>query len=427
MTAAATPSVATDETKVPADFGDYPRHVRDGWSWPRFLNFEWARFLTWILHSTVTRVKLHGIAGLPKWGPYLLLPNHTTSADPFLITAPIGRPCHYMASVAVLRLPVIGWWLRQLGAFAKIKYIKDKESMQITQRLWDAGQIITIFPEGRRSWDGQTQRIAPGIGRLIKRLDARVVYARAKNGYLFQPRWAKYPRYIPMEIEYDGPHHYGEGWSEEAIAAQVNAKLQVQHGIAPGQRAWGWRMAHGLPNLLWACPKCSALEGLQVDPKDGDRVRCGACGAGWRIDAATELHPDDGGPALSVGAAYHAQLERFGVPPRGPASAGLPAGVVLQSKHGRIARVPRGGKPFTVAEGAPTLTEQALELRGPDGAVRWQAALSDMETISIEVGNRVQLRIQGELFDLDPGGESILKWGHFLLGWRSPGHPVEVG
>lgn len=427
MSAADTPHLPTDETKVAADFGAYPKRARDGWSWPRFLNFQWARLLTWILHTTVTRVRLRGIPGLPKWGPYLLLPNHTTSADPFLITAPIGRPCNYMASVAVLRIPVMGWWLGKLGAFPKIKYIKDKDSMLTTQRLWDEGQIITIFPEGRRSWDGQTQRIAPGIGRLIKRLDARVVYARAKNGYLFQPRWAKYPRYVPMEIEYDGPHHYDAGWSEEAIAAQVQAKLQVEHGIAPGARAFGWRMAHGLPNLLWACPDCSVLEGLQVDPRDGDRVRCGACGAAYRIDAAALLHPEAGGPPRSVGEVYRAQLQRFGSPPRAPASASMPPGVVLQAKQGRLSRVQRGGKPTPVAEGAPTLTAEALELRGADGRPVWRVALTELETISIEVGNHVQLRIHGELYDLDPGGESVLKWGHFLLGWRSPGEAVEVG
>ena len=425
MPNATAPAVATDATLVAADYGGYPKRPRDGWSWPRFLNFQWARLLTWVLHTAITRVKLHGVSGLPQWGPYLLLPNHTTSADPFLITAPIGRPCNYMASAAVLRIPVMGWWLRKLGAFPKIKYIKDKESMETTQRLWDEGQIITIFPEGRRSWDGQTQPIAAGIGRLIKRLDARVVYARAKNGYLFQPRWAKYPRYVPMEIEYDGPHHYGDDWSEADITAQVQAKLHVDHGLIPGRRAWGWRMAWGLPDLLWACPTCGALDGLKVDPNDGDRVRCRACRGGWRVDAGAMLHPETGGAALPVRVHYRAQLARFGYPPRSPAH---PEGeVVLSAPRGAVSRVPRGAKAIRLAEGQPTLTMHAVELRGPDGAPLWRAALTDLQSISIEVGNRVQMRVGGELFDLEVGDESVLKWGHFMLGWQRPGEVVEVG
>jgi 1-acyl-sn-glycerol-3-phosphate acyltransferase len=103
----------------------------------------------------------------------------------------------YMAAAGLLRIPILGSWLRALGSFPKMKYVKDPASMATTQALWDQDQLITIFPEGRRTWDGDPTEVSDGIGRLIQRLDARVVFATLENAYLMHPRWARYPRRVP--------------------------------------------------------------------------------------------------------------------------------------------------------------------------------------------------------------------------------------
>jgi 1-acyl-sn-glycerol-3-phosphate acyltransferase len=415
------------ETRVAPDFGGHPALPRAGWSWPRVLNWHLARVLTFLLDRLMLRMEVRGVDTVPRDGPFLLLPNHTTFLDPFVVTAPLGRPCTYMASVALLRVPLLGWWLAKLGAFPKIKYVKDRDAMATMQRLWDEGNVVTIFPEGRRCWDGETLPLQPGMGRLIKRLDAKVVYARLHNAYLFQPRWAKYPRYVPLEIDYDGPHHYGPEWTDEALDAEVQGRIRAHQRLRPGMKVFGWRMAHGLPALLWSCPACRALEALEVDARDGDKVRCRACRAGWRVDAESLLHPDAGGPVESVGAHYRAQLRHFGAPPTPDPALLAREGVVLRGAQGAIRRVQKKGRPALVAAGEVTLTPQALELRGPDGQPTWARPLSALETISIEVGNRVQLRVDGELHELDVGGRSLLLWGHFLLAWKRPGEEVLVG
>lgn len=69
--------------------------------------------------------------------------------------------------------------------------------------------------------DLKARRPSDGIGRLIKRLDAPVVFARILGGHLVQPRWADEPRWVPVHVEYEGP----VTWSADAICGPARFAL----------------------------------------------------------------------------------------------------------------------------------------------------------------------------------------------------------
>ena len=194
--------------------------------------WRWASFrLAWwtisILDFIWWRSRARGQEGLPRDGSYLLLPNHATGLDPWLLSVALWRPLSFMASAQSLTHPIFGSMLKAMGAFPKVKYVKDKSSMKAMTDLYDNGQVVTIFPEGRRSWDGHLLKIHPGIGRTIKRMKARVVFCRMPANTFLQPRWAKYPRWVPIDCEYVGPLTYPDELSAEEITADVERRLQI--------------------------------------------------------------------------------------------------------------------------------------------------------------------------------------------------------
>jgi 1-acyl-sn-glycerol-3-phosphate acyltransferase len=394
----------------------------------RYLGYRITRMQTKTLGALWSNYTAFNAECIPKDGPFLLLPNHTTFLDPFLIGSQCPRPMHYMASAALLRIPILGPYLSFLGAFPKIKYVKDRDAMGTVQKLWDREQGILIFPEGRRSWDGRTLPILPGIARLIRRLNARVVFARCLSSYLFQPRWAAWPRRVPVHIEFDGPYEFPAEWSDEELVRAVERGIATEPRLPKGGPNQGFRLAHGLPALLWACPVCLQLESVKLDPDHGDRIHCLSCRSAWRVGVDTSLQGEKNAPDSTVSRAWRDIQARYGFPPAADPGVFQSEGVALRGPVGRILEVPPGGrKALPVAEGAPTLTASHLELRDQTGAVRWSVALSELLAVSIEVGNRVQLRTEGGLFDLEPGGESILKWGHFIKAWTQPGQVTEAG
>ncbi len=410
------------------DLAHLARHPRPtyGLSVYRWLVYRLTWHLVAFLHSIWWRVRPSGHENLPKDGPYLILPNHTMSLDPWILAYALYRPMQFMASAQSLTVPILGPMLKAMGAFPKVKYVKDVSSMRYMTDLYDNGQVVTIFPEGRRSWDGHTLKIMPGIGRTILRMNARIVIARMYGNYFMQPRWAKYPRWVPTDIEYEGPITYPADMSPDEVTADIQARLQTPPRLRAGARTWGFRIAEGLTKFLWACPQCFTLEGLVVTGAKRDHVACRSCGSRWRLDIETRLHPSDGTASITVRDAFKKLDAHFGTQPVQDKTIAETSGVVLQDAHARVFMVPRKAKKKMVAQGALRLRAGELEVVA-HGETLWSVPLADLVAVSVELGSRTQIRTEDALYELDVPGGSVLKWGHFLKRWRFPEDPEPVG
>lgn len=369
---------------------------------PTILLFRWNRY--WI-------------QGFPRRGGTLLLANHTSALDPVWIGYWIWRRISFMASAHLLRLPYIGATLLWCGCFPKEKFIKDRDSMKVLQQRYDAGDVITIFPEGERTWDGRPGVVLPGIGRLIKRLNAQVVNVRILNGHLFHPRWAKYPRFVPIRLEYNPVMRVNAEDTPEQLAARVADEIRIDHEAIRAPRfSWGWRLAHGLENYLWACPHCFAVGGLKLDLSDGDRIGCHACDAVWRVDVSARMNPVSG-PAelMSVPTAFDRMAAHFGPRPVVDSQAWEAWGEVLSVEGARLLLIDpeRGRTPLGVGR----LLAHRDGLRW-EGDSQVEIPWTELRTVSMEVADTLQIRHGDRLIRVNPGADSTLKWGYFLRQWR---------
>lgn len=390
---------------------------------PRLSQRVTWRSLSVVFTGTVrplARVSATGQEHLPRREPYLLLANHVSFLDPFAAAYFARRRVHFMASAHWFDIPRLDTLLDLVGAFPKMKFTRDPRAMELLNDWYRAGEVVSIFPEGRRSWDGHTVPIRPRIGRVIRRLDCTVVFCRILTGHYHQPRWATYPRWAPFRMAYSEPVRFPAHMDEAEIDAAVQEGISVDPDQVPAPRlAWGWRLAWGLPNYLWACPRCFAVEGLRVDRahRPGDRVSCRRCGATWRVDVASRLHPVTPGlEGTTVARAARALWRHFGDPPRA-APPDAPPGVVLRDP-GAVWAVDRGGARRPVGTGVLELTESHLRLR-EGGSTRWQVVLADLGAVSVEANTVLQVRPPGALVRLDVGEASVVKWQSFILKYRA--------
>lgn len=368
-----------------------------------------------LLMATIWRGRFINREKLPKEEPYLLLPNHTSMLDPFWAGACLGRGVRAMASSSLLNTPFLGAYLKMCGCFPKMKYTKDKGSMETLQRLYEDGYVILVFPEGNRCWNGETAPIGAGIGRLIKRLNCKVVYARLNTAYLIKPRWARYSRSLPVEVEYDGPYTYDESLSAEDILADVQEKLTVTPGLSAPGKVKGKKMAVGLPNYLWACPNCFSMDTLAVEGKAKNHVACSSCESTWELDVFSILHGEED---WSVADAFRRIENHFGMPPIASSDRFESEKIALENVNTKLLFIPRGkNKPEVRAEGALQIHQDGLRIMDGEEQI-WQAGFKDILGISMEFGNLLHFRVDGELFRLDLGQDSPPKWDHFLRKWR---------
>ena len=360
------------------------------------------------------RVRLRDMDKLPKTEPYLLLGNHSCMFDPFWAGIYVPRGIKSMASAAVLNVPYLGVWLKLCGCFPKMKYTKDRNSMRLLQENYEAGYPILLFPEGNRSWDGRIGPVSKGIGRLIKRLGCKVVFVRLPTACLFQPRWAVYPRWVPIEVQYDGPYEYGEDWSVDAIWQDVIQKITVEPKIVGNPRTFGFRMAHGLPKYLWACPSCFVLDGLTVSSDNGNCVECKHCSKVWELTVENKMLGEN---EMTVATAFDRIAQHFGDNPKIDEDSFDKTGVALSCPEATILkRNTDTNKMETFHKGTLELTVEGLKITTPNDV--WQVPHEEITGISVEIANLLQFRIDGVAHRIVTPSQSSLLWHFFLMGWQ---------
>ena len=386
-------------------------------------------FLLPVVFGPLFRYRVAGRGRVPKTGPVLILPNHTSALDPWWVGYHAQRPAWYMASSQLFRMKALGWFIGLQGAFPKQKFVRDQAAIDKVHDLIANDQVVVLFPEGSRTFDGRNEHVRPGIGGFIRELGyPTVVFCRIQSGHLWRPRWAKRARWLPLYLEYSEPFDFS-GHDDAEILEVVRREIRIDGDrfIEQGFDApvWGRRIADGLDAYLWACPSCLEPEHLEVTP-DGTGIACSACGADWELKLTNELVAR-GGPAqpLTVSKAYDRIEATYGKPPVLDRDRFERTGIVLSGKA-RIGRVGDSTETELVAEGELRLTADALAVFHGDEQA-WRLPLDELRAASLEIGNILQLRrLSGELYQLDPHDKSTLLWAHFITPWnrRARGKPV---
>ena len=325
-----------------------------------------------------------------------------------------------MASAAVLNVPYLGTWLRLCGCFPKMKYTKDRNSMRLLQENYEAGYPILLFPEGNRSWDGRLGPVGKGIGRLIKRLKCKVVFVTLPTASLFQPRWAVYPRWVPIEVQYNGPFEYDENASVDDVWKDVVEKITVVPKISGNPRTFGFRMAYGLPKYLWACPNCFTLDSLKISEQNGDCIECEHCASSWELTVENKMLGDN---EMTVSTAFDRIAAHFGDNPTVNKEHFEQTGVALTCPDATILkRNTDTNKMKTFHKGTLEITAEGLKISSADQ--EWQVLHKDITGISVEIANLLQFRIDGVAHRIVTPGQSSLMWHFFLKGWQAKPDPV---
>lgn len=127
--------------------------------------------LLWLLFG----LRVEGREHVPASGPLLVVANHLNNADPFLLSVAVPRPVCYMAKIELFRVPVLGWMIRQFGAFPIDRGAADREAIKRALALLAAGHTVGVFPEGTRSRTASMSRGLLGLGLLVARSEATVL------------------------------------------------------------------------------------------------------------------------------------------------------------------------------------------------------------------------------------------------------------
>ncbi|APW60694.1 lysophospholipid acyltransferase family protein [Paludisphaera borealis] len=174
-----------------------------------------------------------GRRNMPATGGVMLVSNHLSYLDVFLLGNGIERPLNYVAR-STLFLPILGPLIRSVGAFPIQREGMGASGMKETLKRLRAGGIVTLFPEGTRSPDGEIAPLKAGIALLVARAGVPVVPAGIAGTFRAWPRGRLFPIPRPIRIHFGPPiyPHDLEGLDPRAVTALIHDRISACVEIA---------------------------------------------------------------------------------------------------------------------------------------------------------------------------------------------------
>jgi 1-acyl-sn-glycerol-3-phosphate acyltransferase len=128
-----------------------------------------AYFISRILYKIILKLffkfEVTGRKNIPKKGPFIMVANHVSNADP----AVMGVACHtapitFLAKRELFDIPLFGLWFKAVGCIPIERFSGSSAPLKKVLKKLKGRGALGIFPEGRRSRDGNLQEPQPGIG-----------------------------------------------------------------------------------------------------------------------------------------------------------------------------------------------------------------------------------------------------------------------
>ncbi len=197
------------------------------------------KFLWWILQQIAQvifilyfRFRSTGKEKIDSTKGGLLLLNHQSFLDPLLAGVSLSRPVCYLARNSLFKIPILGWFLKNVYVIPIDRTAASSESMKKAISKIKEGHLVGIFPEGTRSSDGNLQRIKPGFIAIAKRSNVPVYPVAVSGSINAMPRNSLFIWPKKVMVVYGDPftveevEHLCKKENKQEFINQVEDRLQ---------------------------------------------------------------------------------------------------------------------------------------------------------------------------------------------------------
>ncbi|MBQ4581140.1 MAG: 1-acyl-sn-glycerol-3-phosphate acyltransferase [Clostridia bacterium] len=139
-----------------------------------------------VLLKTILPVKYHGKENLNNLdAPYIMMGNHTTMLDPFMMAVAAPRyQIRFIGKKELWKIKPFAWFANQIRAIPVDRHNTDMEAMRACMRVTREGHVLGIFPEGTRHHKGLMTELESGVAMIAlrSRVPLVPVYIAGKLG-----------------------------------------------------------------------------------------------------------------------------------------------------------------------------------------------------------------------------------------------------
>ena len=233
----------------------------------------------------------------PPKGPFLVIANHATIKDFLIVMLSLyPRLLNAVTAYKYFYQRPLNKFLPVMGCIPKNQFDRDIRAIFAIKAILKRGDRVLMFPEGRCSIDGAFAGINKTTGKLVKNLGVPVISCYIEGAYTCMPHWRKGFRAGRERITIS--RLFSEEETKTLTADEINEAIVTRlNGVdtpppkKPVRTLSARRLAEGLHNILYWCPKCGSE--FKMETK-GNTIHCTSCGNSAVIDRTAALTPTTG-------------------------------------------------------------------------------------------------------------------------------------
>jgi 1-acyl-sn-glycerol-3-phosphate acyltransferase len=196
----------------------------------------WYRIVQWnfsTLLASLAGLRATGRGNIPDQGSLMLVSNHLSHLDVLVLGILLKRPLNYVARSTLFFWP-LGVLIRSLGAFPIQRDGIGAQGLKETLKRLRSGGIVTLFPEGTRTRDGELAELKAGIALLAAKAKVPILPAGIAGTFETWPRSRSYPIAHPIRVHFGLPisPDLVRSLGPEALTALIRERILECQAIA---------------------------------------------------------------------------------------------------------------------------------------------------------------------------------------------------
>lgn len=189
---------------------------------------HFLQFILIGLTRILYRIKPLNADRIPKEGGLLMISNHVSYIDAFIISAACPRPVRFVVYNEYMKVRPIAWFMRMFNV-VPISETKAKDAIRTTAQAIANGEIVCIFPEGRLTRTGMLNDLKKGFEIIARKAESPVlpVYMDALWGSIFSYERERYFYKAPRRLPYPVTVNFGDPIPHDEVSVD-RARLALQ-------------------------------------------------------------------------------------------------------------------------------------------------------------------------------------------------------
>ena len=192
-----------------------------------------VRFVLWLFTHTIYRFKIVGAENMPLKGPALLVSNHVSFVDAFMVGGALPRLVRFMLHRDYYDRKGMTWFFRLMHSIP-VSATNRREIVQALKHArneLDKGQVVCIFAEGSISRTGRVMPFKRGFEKIVEGTNIPIIPVHLDQlwGSIFSFKDGRFFWKWPKQLSYPVTVSFGAPLSANTpVHAVRNAVLELE-------------------------------------------------------------------------------------------------------------------------------------------------------------------------------------------------------